>query len=226
MSATRTLSPEAIIAECDRRMISLILAPGGQIVLAGHDIPPALPKLLNDHRDTFAPLIERRRKAQSQPATPRVQALTPEEAAAFDAELAILGEEIEAQLLSDALEISEADAVLLRVQRWFCAAGTAWLTEQEIGERRRDAGLPFQAVVEAVYELVERGQLLCCTTYGAPRFRLARPDEFRARREGRLGDVYARAANRGAAPPDAAPVGAGAAGVADSGTDEEWREEF
>jgi hypothetical protein len=141
-----------------------------------------------------------------------VRALTSEEAAALDAELAILGEEIEAELSSDALERSEADRVLLRVQRWFCAAGTGWLTEQEIGERRKDAGLPFQGVVEAVYELVERGQLICCTTYGAPRFRLVRPEEFCARREGRpLGDVYERAA----------PLGAGAAGVADSGMDDE-----
>ena len=217
MTAARTLSPEAILAECERRMIALSLLPDGSILAAGHDVPPALARMLKERRDTFAPLIERRRRVQSQPAPPKAMEFTPEVAAALDAALALLGEEIEAELSSDILDLPLADVIVLRVQRWFCAAGRGWLTEQEIGERCREAGLPFAGVVEAVYELVERGQPICCTSMGAPRFRLARPEEFAARRQGRpLGDVYDRAA----------PEGAGAAGVADSGTDESWEEVF
>lgn len=211
MSAPVT-TPEAILAECDRRMIALSLLPDGAIAVCGHDIPPALARTLNSRRDTFAPLIAQRLRLKPLPAPPRPRTLTPAELEALDAELLVLGEEIEAQLLSDALEISEADRVLLRVQRWFCAVGSAWLSEQEIGERRREADLPFRAVVDAVYELVDRGQLICCTTYGAPRFRHARPEEFQGRRDGRLGEVYDRAA----------PVGAGAAGVADSEPEDDW----
>lgn len=211
MTAARTLSPEAILAECDRRMIALSLMPDGTILAAGAEIPPALARMLQERRDTFAPLIRGRAAHRHDPPVPKPQRLTPDERAALDAELELLGEEVEAILSSDALDLPDADAILLRVQRWFCAAGCGWLTEQQIGERRKGAGPPFAGVVETVYELVERGQLICCTSMGAPRFRLARPEEFAARRQGRpLADVYDRAA----------PVGAGAAGVGDPGIDE------